>query len=70
MRILLWIVLALLAVIFLSSCGIAKDFEDPDKECRCDYTEMTVDGVVWIVHPKLDCPPHNKRPEHNAGIIY
>tara|TARA_R110000772_G_scaffold17946_3_gene49984 strand:+ start:136702 stop:136929 length:228 start_codon:yes stop_codon:yes gene_type:complete len=69
LRIILYIVLATVLFYLMTSCGIAKDFEDPDKECRCDYTEMTVDGVVWVMHPKLECPPHNQRPENYDWIL-
>jgi len=54
-----------------TSCDVLKDIpEDPDKECRCDYTTAYIDGQWWILHPKKDCPPHNKRPEHNGSVIH
>lgn len=64
------IIYTLLGLFLLTSCGILNDLpEDPMKECRCDYTTAYIDGEWWILHPKKDCPPHNKRPDNYDWIL-
>tara|TARA_R110000851_G_scaffold47424_2_gene115166 strand:- start:15959 stop:16165 length:207 start_codon:yes stop_codon:yes gene_type:complete len=63
-------IIILIVLMSFTSCGILNDIpQDPDNECRCDYTTAYIDGQWWVLHPKKDCPPHNKRPEYPNGVL-